>query len=128
MGVPLVTDTVIPTEICLHQQSRLLEVAFEDGQRYQLPCEYLRVFSPSAEVRGHSPDQAVLQTGKSQVQIVGVEPVGQYAVKLIFDDGHDSGLYTWSYLNELGRDYAQNWQDYLDRLQAAGASREPSSV
>lgn len=126
MGVELNVSPVslIPTEICLHQQSRLLEVAFEDGSRYQLPCEYLRVYSPSADVRGHSPEQAVLQTGKSLVNIVAVEPVGQYAIKLTFDDGHDSGLYTWNYLFELGRDYAANWQDYLSRLEQAGASRE----
>lgn len=115
----------VPLEICLHQQSRILEVAFDDGARWQLPCEYLRVFSPSAEVRGHSPEQAVLQTGKRDVNIVAIEPVGQYAVKLCFDDGHDSGLFTWAYLDQLGREQGANWQDYLARLSAAGATREP---
>lgn len=118
-------STPYPLEICLHQQSRLLEVAFDDGRRFELPCEYLRVYSPSAEVRGHSPEQAVLQTGKSKVNIVAIEPVGQYAVRLVFDDGHNSGLYTWVYLHELGCNYSSNWQDYLHRLQSAGASREP---
>lgn len=114
-----------PVEIRLHQQSRLLEVAFDDGSRFELPCEYLRVFSPSAEVRGHSPEQAVLQIGKRNVNIVAIEPVGQYAVRLDFDDGHNSGLYSWTCLHDLGRNYSANWQDYLQRLQAAGASREP---
>lgn len=115
----------VPLEICLHQQSRLLELAFDDGARYQLPCEYLRVYSPSAEVRGHGQGPGVLQTGKRDVNIVAIEPVGQYALKLSFDDGHDSGLYTWAWLYELGRDYTIKWQDYLRRLQDAGASREP---
>lgn len=115
----------VPLEIRLHQQSRLLEVVFNDGARWQFPCEYLRVFSPSAEVRGHSPEQAVLQTGKCNVNIAAIEPVGHYAVKLIFDDGHDSGLFTWAYLHELGRNFDGNWQDYLQRLQLAGAAREP---
>ena len=114
----------VPTEICLHQQSRRLEVTFADGHCFELPCEYLRVYSPSAEVRGHSPEQAVLQVGKAGVGIVAVEPVGQYAVKLVFDDGHSSGLYSWDYLYQLGVNYQHNWQDYLDRLAASGQSRE----
>lgn len=118
-------STPLPLEICLHQQSRVLELAFDDGSRFKLPCEYLRVYSPSAEVRGHGQDQAVLQTGKINVNIVAIEPVGQYAIKLVFDDGHNSGLYTWAWLHELGSHYQQHWQDYLNRLQAAGASREP---
>ncbi|MEW9897293.1 DUF971 domain-containing protein [Chitinivorax sp. PXF-14] len=114
----------IPTEIRLHQRSRVLELSFSDGARFELSCEYLRVFSPSAEVRGHSPAQAKLQTGKRNVQIAAIEPVGNYAVKLVFDDGHDSGLYSWDYLYELGIKHEQNWQQYLAQLEAAGASRE----
>ena len=114
----------IPTEITLHQQSRLLEVAFDDGARYKLPFEFLRVFSPSAEVRGHGPGQETLQTGKRNVILDSVEPVGSYAVKLNFDDGHDSGLYTWEYLHELGQYQDAMWHDYLTKLEAAGASRD----
>ncbi len=105
-----------PTTLKLRTQSRLLEVTFDDGQRFELPFEYLRVYSPSAEVRGHGPGQETLQIGKHNVVITKVEPVGHYAVRLIFDDGHDTGLYTWSYLHELGRDHDQNWRRYLDRL------------
>lgn len=113
-----------PQELCLHAKSRMLEVLFDDGARFELSCEYLRVFSPSAEVRGHGAGQEVLQTGKRNVTITAVEPVGQYAVKLVFDDGHDSGLYSWDYLYELGSRRQENWQAYLDRLAAAGASRD----
>jgi DUF971 family protein len=113
----------IPTEITLHQQSRVLELAFDDGSRYKLPFEFLRVFSPSAEVRGHGPGQEVLQVGKQNVVLTGIEPVGQYALKLIFDDGHDSGLYTWDYLHELGKYQNGMWHDYLARMDAAGESR-----
>jgi DUF971 family protein len=109
----------IPTEIKLRTRSRLLEVAFADGSRYELPFEYLRVYSPSAEVRGHGPGQEVLVTGKEGVAIRAVEPVGQYAVKLVFDDGHDTGLYTWKYLRELGREREQKWAEYQARLRAA---------
>jgi DUF971 family protein len=112
-----------PTEITLHQKSRTLEVAFDDGARYQLPFEFLRVCSPSAEVRGHGEGQEVLQVGKKDVTLVNVEPVGSYAVKLIFDDGHDSGLYTWNYLHQLGTQQDAMWQDYLQRLEEAGESR-----
>lgn len=112
-----------PTDIRLHQVSRILEVTFDDGHNFRLPCEYLRVFSPSAEVRGHGPGQEVLQHGKAGVNIKAIEPVGHYAVKLVFDDGHDSGLYSWDYLYELGTNYARNWQDYLARLAQAGKSR-----
>ena len=104
-----------PLEIKLRTRSRLLEVAFDDGSRYELPFEYLRVHSPSAEVKGHGPGQEVLVLGKENVGVKAVEPVGQYAVKLVFDDGHDSGLYTWKYLHELGRDQASNWAKYLKR-------------
>jgi len=113
-----------PTDITLHQQSQILEVGFDDGERFKLAAEYLRVLSPSAEVRGHGAGQEVLQTGKKQVRIQTIEPVGNYAVKLVFSDGHDTGLYSWDYLYELGRDQDALWQDYLVRLEKAGASRE----
>jgi DUF971 family protein len=108
-----------PTEIKLRTRSRVLEVAYEDGARYLLPFEYLRVHSPSAEVKGHGPGQEVLVLGKQNVGIRAVEPVGQYAVKLVFDDGHDSGLYTWTYLRELGDKQDENWRRYQARAQAA---------
>lgn len=116
--------TPLPTEIKLHTQSKRLEITFDDGARFELPCEYLRVYSPSAEVRGHGVGNEVLQVGKRQVAITALEPVGHYALKIVFDDGHDSGLYSWAYLYELGVKHDQYWQDYLDRLAAAGASRE----
>jgi DUF971 family protein len=112
-----------PTDIELHQVSRVLEIAFDDGARYHLPCEYLRVYSPSAEVRGHGPGQGVLQTGKERVNIRAIEPVGNYAVKLVFDDGHDTGLYTWDYLYQLGRHQDRNWREYLAALVDAGHTR-----
>lgn len=124
----LTQDTPIPTEIKLHQQSRILEVAFNDGSRFNMPCEYLRVFSPSAEVRGHGPGQEVLQVGKKNVEIKAIEPVGQYAVVLVFSDGHDSGIYSWDYLYDLGRKQDFYWQAYLRRLEEAGESREPKSL
>jgi DUF971 family protein len=116
--------TPTPTEIALHQQSRELEIAFDDGLQVRLSCEFLRVFSPSAEVRGHSPAQAVLQTGKRQVNITAIEPVGHYAVKLVFSDGHDSGIYSWDWLHRLARERDALWADYLQRLEAAGANRD----
>ena len=112
-----------PTEISLHRQSRVLEVHFDDGAVFNLPCEYLRVFSPSAEVRGHGLPEPLLIVGKENVNIVAIEPVGQYAVKLVFDDGHDSGLFDWDFLYLLGLDYAKNWARYLERLAANGLSR-----
>ncbi|MBI1174116.1 MAG: DUF971 domain-containing protein [Sideroxydans sp.] len=115
----------IPTEITLHQKSNTLEVAFDDGTRFQLPAEFLRVLSPSAEVRGHGPGQEVLQVGKKNVALTELEAVGSYALKLTFDDGHDSGLYTWDYLYELGQNQEQLWQGYLHELEEAGASRDP---
>ena len=120
-------STPRPTDIRLHQLSRLLEVHFDDGATFHLPCEYLRVYSPSAEVRGHGPGQEVLQTGKEQVNIVGIAPVGQYAVKLSFSDGHDTGLYSWDYLYELGENHQRLWQQYLDRLAAAGITRQEAA-
>jgi DUF971 family protein len=124
----LTQDTPIPTEIKLHQQSRILEVAFNDGSRFHMPCEYLRVFSPSAEVRGHGPGQEVLQVGKKNVEIKAIEPVGQYAVVLVFSDGHDSGIYSWDYLYDLSRKQDFYWQAYLRRLEEAGESREPKAL
>ena len=115
-----------PVEINLHQVSRVLDVAFDDGKSYSLPCEYLRVFSPSAEVRGHGPGQEVLQFGKRDVNIRAIEPVGVYAVKLAFTDGHDTGIYSWDYLYELGANQATNWKSYLARLAQAGKSRDPA--
>jgi DUF971 family protein len=115
----------VPTEIRLKKKSRMLVVGFEDGSTFNLPFEFLRVHSPSAEVKGHGPGQETLQTGKENVQISAVEPIGHYAVRLVFDDGHDTGLFTWQYLHELGRDQAALWQSYLDRLQAAGYARQP---
>lgn len=114
-----------PTEINLHQQSRMFEIVFDDGKRFSMPCEYLRVFSPSAEVRGHGPGQEVLQAGKREVNISAIEPVGVYAVKLVFTDGHDTGIYSWDYLYDLGVRQDLNWSTYLTRLKQAGASRDP---
>jgi DUF971 family protein len=111
---------LIPTEIRLRTKSRLLEVAFDDGSRFELPFEYLRVYSPSAEVLGHGPGQETLQIGKHEVGIRSVDPVGNYAVRLVFDDGHDTGLYTWDYLHELGVTHAEKWQRYLERLAKLG--------
>ncbi len=121
-------NTPIPTEIKLHKQSKILEIAFNDGRRFNLPFEYLRVFSPSAEVRGHGPGQEVLQVGKKYVDITHIEPVGQYAVCLFFDDGHNSGIYSWDYFYDLGVNQERYWQAYLARLEAAGASREPKAL
>lgn len=124
----LTQSTPIPTEIKLHKQSRILEVAFSDDKRFHLSCEYLRVFSPSAEVRGHGPGQETLQVGKKEVEINAIEPVGQYAVVLVFSDGHDSGIYSWDYLYDLGMEHELYWSNYLRRLEAAGESREPKTL
>ncbi|MFZ5502696.1 MAG: gamma-butyrobetaine hydroxylase-like domain-containing protein [Pseudomonadota bacterium] len=115
---------ITPTEITLHQKSRELEIAFDDDTRYRLPFEFLRVFSPSAEVRGHGPGQEVLQVGKQHVNVNELRPVGSYALKIIFDDGHDTGLYTWEYLQQLGSRQNALWRDYQEKLTAAGASRD----
>ena len=120
----LTPDTPTPTALTVHQQSRMLEVAFSDGAHFRLPFEYLRVYSPSAEVQGHGPGQEVLQTGKRGVDIVGLEPVGNYAVQPTFSDGHSSGLYAWDYLYYLGHQHEQLWADYLRRLEAAGVTRD----
>ncbi len=115
----------IPTRIVLHAASKVLELAFDDGRSFRLECEFLRVYSPSAEVRGHGPGQEVLQVGKRGVGIKAIEAVGNYAIQPIFDDGHDSGIYAWDYLYWLGEQHDALWTDYLNRLAAAGASREP---
>ena len=113
-----------PTGITLHQKSRILEIAFSDGRSFRLPYEFLRVYSPSAEVRGHGPGQEVLQTGKRNVEIRALEPVGSYAVQPQFSDGHSTGIYSWEYLYELGENQEELWSEYLERLKAANASRE----
>ncbi|HEX5092027.1 MAG TPA: DUF971 domain-containing protein [Burkholderiales bacterium] len=112
-----------PTEIRLHQKSRVLEIAYDDGRTFRLPYEYLRVYSPSAEVRGHGPGQEVLQTGKRDVEIRSVEPVGSYAIQPTFSDGHATGIYSWDYLYELGTEQDARWATYLKQLEAAKASR-----
>ena len=114
----------VPTAITLHQKSRVMEIAFSDGRSFRLPYEYLRVYSPSAEVRGHGPGQEVLQTGKREVEIRSLEPVGSYAVQPVFSDGHSTGIYSWEYLYELGEEQDKRWADYLHKLKQAGASRD----
>jgi len=116
-------NTPIPVTINLRQKSRLLVLGYENEGEFELSCELLRVYSPSAEVRGHGPGQEVLQTDKENVNITAVEPVGHYAVRLVFDDGHDSGIYSWDYLYDLARNREAYWQRYLDRLAAAGIER-----
>ena len=112
-----------PTEIRLHQKSRVLEVAFDDGRNFRLPYEYLRVFSPSAEVRGHGPGQEVLQVGKRDVEIRHVEPVGSYAIQPTFSDGHATGIYSWDYLYQLGVEQDARWAAYLKQMEEGGAAR-----
>lgn len=112
-----------PTEIKLHQESRLLEIKFDNQTECSLSCEFLRVYSPSAEVQGHSPSQAVLQIGKEKVNITNIEPIGNYAIKITFSDGHDTGLYSWDYLYRLAKNYEQLWIEYLGKLDAAGIKR-----
>jgi DUF971 family protein len=117
-------DTPTPTALTVHQQSRVLEIAFSDGQQFRIPFELLRVCSPSAEVQGHGPGQEVLQTGKREVLITAIEPVGHYAVKPTFSDGHDSGLFTWDYLHFMGSQQDALWKEDEGRLAAAGATRD----
>ena len=117
-------DTPLPTEITLHQVSRTLEIAFDNSKTFQLPCEFLRVYSPSAEVRGHGVGQETLQTGKKNVEIKAVEPVGNYAVQLAFSDGHNTGIYSWDLLYDYGVRHDELWAQYLQRVAEAGASRE----
>lgn len=122
------TTAPVPTEIKLKQRTRVLEVGFSDSSRFDLPAEYLRVFSPSAEVQGHGGGEGALVTGKESVNISSIEPVGRYAVRLIFDDGHDTGLYTWPILYDLGKDYETKWRRYLTRLEEAGQPRAAADL
>ncbi|HAI69257.1 MAG TPA: 1-(5-phosphoribosyl)-5-((5-phosphoribosylamino)methylideneamino)imidazole-4-carboxamide isomerase [Gammaproteobacteria bacterium] len=120
-------DNPIPTEIQLHQKSRLLELTFDDGEHFELTCEYLRVYSPSAEVRGHGPGEEVLQVGKGDVNIEKIEQVGNYAVILHFDDDHNTGIYSWDWLYYLGKNHDKLWQTYLDNMEKAGQKRAPTN-
>lgn len=117
-----------PTDITLHKRSRTLEVAFDSGEHFVLPAEYLRVYSPSAEVQGHGPGQQVLVAGKKEVGLMGIEPVGNYAVLLRFTDGHATGIYSWDILHDLGANQAKNWQSYVDALAKNGMSRDPAAL
>lgn len=117
-------NTPTPTEIKLHQKSRVLEISYADGRTFSLPCELLRVYSPSAEVRGHGPGQEVLQVGKKDVTIARIEPVGTYAVQLFFSDGHDTGIYSWDLLYDYGLQQDEMWSSYLERMEQAGATRD----
>jgi len=119
---------MIPSNVVVHQQSKVLELAYENGSKYHLPFELLRVLSPSAEVQGHGPGQETLQTGKREVLIASLEPVGHYALKPTFSDGHDSGLYSWDYLYFLCENQGQIWQEHLDKLAAAGLDRDAPMV
>lgn len=116
--------TYVPTNIVVHQQSKVLELTYENGNVYRLPFEFLRVLSPSAEVRGHGPGQETLQTGKRNVSILSIDPVGHYAIKPTFTDGHDSGLFSWDYLHELCLNQEELWQEYIDKLAKAGVTRD----
>ena len=122
------TTTPRPTEIKLHQKSRVLEIAFADGKTFSLPCEFLRVYSPSAEVRGHGPGQEVLQTGKRTIEITAIEPVGTYAIQPRFSDGHNTGIYSWDLLYDYGIRQDEMWKQYLERLKNTGASRQPGAA
>jgi DUF971 family protein len=112
-----------PVSINLHQKSKVLEIEYDDGSHFEFTCEFLRVYSPSADVRGHGTGQGVLQIGKENVSIKQIEPVGNYAIKLVFDDGHQTGIYSWSYLYDMGINKEQYWQDYLTALRDAGHAR-----
>ena len=122
--MPAPVSVPAPSEIKLHQRSRAMEIAFSNGRVFRLSYEFLRVYSPSAEVRGHGPGQEVLQTGKRLVEIAALEPVGSYAVQPSFSDGHSTGIYSWEYLYHLGENQERLWKEYLARLEAAGASRD----
>lgn len=121
----LTSGQALPTSITLHQTSRVLALAFDDGQHFELSCEFLRVFTPSAEARGHGPGQEVLQVGKREVAIDRIEPVGNYAIRLVFSDGHDTGIYSWDMLYGFGKHRDELWAAYLEKLSAVGASRDP---
>lgn len=116
----------VPVEVLVHSKAKTLELAYNDGSRAIFPFEFLRVFSPSAEVQGHSPEEAVLQVGCANVGLRGVEPVGQYALRLMFDDGHETGIYSWEYFEKLAAEQSALWEAYLDELKNAGASRDPA--
>ncbi len=120
--------TNTPAVVNIHRKSATLELGYQDGTSYRLSAEYLRVFSPSAEVQGHGPGQSVLQHGKAEVQFQDIEPQGHYAIKITFSDGHDSGIYSWDYLRHLGEDYEQNWQTYLEQLKDAGKHRQSQFI
>ncbi|TGO03648.1 1-(5-phosphoribosyl)-5-[(5-phosphoribosylamino)methylideneamino] imidazole-4-carboxamide isomerase [Candidatus Thiomargarita nelsonii] len=121
-------NTPIPKEINLHQKSRVLELTFDTGEQFELSCEYLRVYSPSAEVRGHGPGEETLQIGKADVNIDKIEPVGTYAIQLSFDDGHDTGIYSWDWLYHISKNHEKLWQTYLDKMEKAGEKRAPTSA
>lgn len=123
----LTKNIPFPTEIKLHKISRMLDIAFSDGKKFQFTCEFLRVHSPSAEVSGHSPGQEILQTGKKNVNILKIEPVGHYAIQLFFSDGHNTGLYSWDLLYKYGLNQDKMWQNYLQRLKEVNATREPET-
>lgn len=124
----LQSDSPTPTALTIHSQSRILQVAFSDGAEFKIPFELMRVYSPSAEVMGHGPGQEVLQTGKRDVGVIELEPIGNYAVKPVFSDGHESGIFSWDYLYHLGSQQARLWEDYNRRLEAAGAVRDAPMV
>ena len=124
----LQADSPTPTALTVHSQSRILEVAFSDGAEFKIPFELMRVHSPSAEVQGHGPGQEILQTGKREVNVVELEPIGNYAVKPVFSDGHDTGIFSWDYLYFLGSEQDRLWSDYNSRLEAAGMSRDQAMV
>lgn len=124
----LQTGSPTPTALTVHNQSRLLEIGFSDGALFKIPFELMRIYSPSAEVQGHGPGQEILQTGKREVNVVELEPIGNYAVKPVFSDGHESGLFTWDYLYQLGAEQARFWEDYNRRLLAAGVDRDAPMV
>jgi DUF971 family protein len=117
-----------PTAVNVHKKSATLELVYENGDSHQLPAEYLRVFSPSAEVQGHGPGQAILQHGKKEIQFLDIEPQGHYAIKITFSDGHDTGIFTWEYLLHLSENHPQNWEQYLGELNDAGKSRDPQFI
>jgi DUF971 family protein len=122
------TNSNAPTAVNVHKKSATLELVYDNGGSYQLSAEYLRVFSPSAEVQGHGQGQAVLQHGKKDVQFLDIEPQGHYAIKITFSDGHDSGIFSWEYLFQLGEDQEENWQQYMTKLSAAEKSRSPQFI
>ena len=126
MRLTVKSSNTWPTEIKLHQISSILEVSFDDGNIYQLPCEYLRVYTPSAEAIGHAPGQEVLQVGKENVTIIEIKPIGNYAISPVFSDGHNSGIYTWDLLYKLGAEYQVLWANYLNKLEAAGHKHKAS--